>query len=305
MLSAESLAHFLWLWLTHRFQSLESAFPVHCVRLAPPGLLFDPVDAACRGRVCFPCRSCWRECGRCWATGQSLLPWACSRGYYLGPAYSLMVLLEVGGRHFPGPLVLLGRRMGSRCWPCGAGSVSQDLLSSASCANMLLIPRVPVPLREGNITRGRLLSLVLGVFLHHQMWSGDCGDRSPSAAEWRAGRPEACLCSWVESGAHSCRCCRYRQGSPARDGVKTGCPPRALLPLSWPFSQRELAFAWTLKNLYLLVVWVVGLLQYPSRIYGKQRETPGTLPPCSSSSPKVPSQPASSFHLSESFYGCL
>ena len=135
----------------------RDAFLVHCVRLAPPGLLFDPVDAACRGRVCFPCRSCWRECGRCWATGQSLLPWACSRGYYLGPAYSLMVLLEVGGRHFPGPPVLLGRRMGSGCWACGAGSVSRDLLSSASCANMLLIPRVPVPLREGNITRGRLL----------------------------------------------------------------------------------------------------------------------------------------------------
>ena len=43
-------------------------------------------------------------------------------------------------------------------------------------------------------------------------------------------------------------------GRPARYGVKMGFPTRSLLPLSRPFSQRELAFAGTVKSLHLLVV---------------------------------------------------
>ena len=36
---------------------------------------------------------------------------------------------------------------------------------------MLLIPSVPVPLREGSISPGLLLPLALGVILYHRMWS--------------------------------------------------------------------------------------------------------------------------------------
>ena len=188
--------------------------------------------------------------------------------------------------------------MGRGCWACGTESVSQDLLSRAPCANMLLNPSVPVPLREGNILLGLLLPSPLNVVQEildiglPLLLSGGPGGPGPVGT----------------SGGGRClllRCCWCRQGRPAQYRVNTGFPTRSLLPLSWLFSQREMAFAETFKNLHLLVVWVVGLLQYPSRIYGKPRETPGTLPPCCSSSPKVPSQPTSSFHLSESFYSCL
>ena len=69
--------------------------------LAAPGLLFGPVEAA--GAECaFPAGPAGGSVGGAGPWGSlfsRLLPRACS---------SLMVLLEGGGRYFPGPPVLLG-----------------------------------------------------------------------------------------------------------------------------------------------------------------------------------------------------
>ena len=118
---------------------------------------------------------------------------------------------------------------------------------------MLLIPSVPVPLREGHISRGLLLRRA--------------GRHSPPANVVQetvgiglplllSGGQEALGLLLLLGGARRplLQVLLAQAGQASQGWGKTGLPTGALLPLSQPFSHRELAFAGTFKNLYLLVV---------------------------------------------------